>query len=81
MEKGIEREEGSIERGANRGEELKRSNGFDLMNGGLTYEALTEQYNQIKQELFCGWTGRSENSDHTNCKNVYEVGCGSGASL
>lgn len=61
--------------------ELKRSNGFDLMNGGLTYEALIEQYNQIKQELFCGWTGRSENSDHTNCKNVYEVGCGSGASL
>ena len=34
--------------------ELKRSNGFDVIGDGLSYEALLEQYENIKARLFDG---------------------------
>lgn len=52
--------------------ESKRCNGFDVVNEGLTYEALFEQYKYIKRNLF-------DNCDNT--PSVFEVGCGSGANL
>lgn len=51
--------------------ELKRSNGFDVMEGGLSYESLMEQYQCVKKEL----------SAARPIESVYEVGCGSGANL
>lgn len=53
--------------------ELKRSNGFDVINE-LTYDALYGQYLRMKQNL-CH-PGHQE-----GIKSVYEVGCGAGASL
>lgn len=55
--------------------ELKRSNGFDVVGEGLSYEALLEQYEMTKEELLAG-LGRNIRE----C-SVYEVGCGSGANL
>lgn len=60
--------------------ELKRSNGFDVLEDGLTYEALEEQKNEMEKWLsgncFLGGDSRK-----TQIKSIYEVGCGSGASL
>lgn len=57
--------------------ELKRSNGFDVMEGGLTYEALVDQYQRIKKEL----SFYAEDTEVQPMKSVFEVGCGSGANL
>ena len=55
--------------------ELKRSNGFDVIGDGLSYEALLEQYENIKARLFDGM-------EKNICEcSVYEVGCGSGATF
>lgn len=52
--------------------ELKRSNGFDVYNGKMTYESYIKQYEDMKAEL--------EYPDK-KIVSVYEVGCGSGANL
>lgn len=57
--------------------ELKRSNGFDVIGDGLSYEALMCQYIQIKENLTLGTCG----TEKKEVKSVYEVGCGSGANL
>jgi len=59
--------------------ELKRSNGFDVVGDGLTYEAFWGQYLQAKNEL--SFKSNSPNGDCMYIKSVYEVGCGSGANL
>lgn len=51
--------------------ELKRSNGFDVVGDGISYEAYVSQYNETKGKL---------SRDH-KITSVYEVGCGSGANL
>lgn len=57
--------------------ELKRSNGFDVVeDGGPEYEAWLRQYRQIKHEL-----AFDKDSEINNLNSVYEVGCGSGANL
>lgn len=53
--------------------ELKRSNGFDVVEDGLTYESLEEQKNEMENWL--SGKGKKE------IKSIYEVGCGSGANL
>ena len=50
--------------------ELKRIDGFDVLEGGLSYEALEAQYQETKNAL-CLRSGDS----------VFEVGCGCGANL
>lgn len=55
--------------------ELKRSNGFDVIGDGLTYDALYQQYTQIKEKLSC------HASKTITLSSVYEVGCGSGSNL
>lgn len=55
--------------------ELKRSCGFDVLHEGLTYEALYEQYTQIKKKL----TTKQEKA--LSVSSIYEVGCGSGSNL
>ncbi len=50
---------------------LKRSDGFDVMDGGLTVQALYEQYQQIMNML----------SAKHKIQSVYEVGCGGGGNL
>ena len=53
--------------------ELKRSNGFDVVDGAFTYESFLQQYAHTKEMLrISGGTGE---------KSVYEIGCGSGANL
>lgn len=52
--------------------ELKRANGFDVVNGGIPYDSLMEQYSVTKKKLL-------EHSPRAN--SLYEVGCGSGANL
>lgn len=53
--------------------ELKRSNGFDVVEDGLSYEAFLDQKNEIMRRF----------SSDNSCKisSIYEVGCGSGANL
>lgn len=55
--------------------ELKRYAGWDLgkENVKLTYEIWEKQYREIKDNLNLGYHGKLE--------SVFEVGCGSGASL
>ena len=55
--------------------ELKRSNGFDVVEGGIPYESLLNQYRQMKQRL------SRPLPEGTGLQSVYEVGCGSGANL
>lgn len=50
--------------------ELKKINGFDVINNGLSYEALAEQFNKICAKVGAGIE-----------KSIFEVGCGSGANL
>lgn len=55
--------------------ELKRSSGFDVVEGGIPYESFLEQYREMKERL-------SRNIPGGNAvQSVYEVGCGSGANL
>lgn len=57
--------------------ELKRSNGFDIVDNGLAYSIWKTQYQQIKDFL----EEDSENGKAIILNSVYEVGCGSGANL
>lgn len=50
--------------------ELKKINGFDVIDNGLSYEALFEQFNKICRKVDLGIE-----------KSIFEVGCGSGANL
>lgn len=55
--------------------ELKRSNDFDVVEGGIPYESLLNQYREMKQRL------SRPLSEGTNLQSVYEEGCGSGANF
>lgn len=55
--------------------ELKRSNGFDVVEGGIPYESLLAQYREMKQRLCRSLP------EGTTLQSVFEVGCGSGANL
>ena len=57
--------------------ELKRANGFDVINGGLSINALINQYKDIKQNFSLSFNDK----DFANIKSVYEIGWGSGANL
>lgn len=61
--------------------ELKRSNGFDVVDGAFTYESFLQQYTHTKDMLGIP----SETGENTACQgeiqSVYEIGCGSGANL
>lgn len=50
---------------------LKETDGFDVLNGGLSLEALKEQYRRTMEML---------GKEH-EIASVYEVGCGCGANL
>lgn len=50
--------------------ELKRINGFDV-DGELTFNAFSEQYEEFKNHL----------QKYRQIQSVYEIGCGSGANL
>lgn len=50
---------------------MKELNGFDVVDGGMTYEALYDQYIHIKDKI----------NLFNNCESIYEVGCGCGANL
>ena len=51
---------------------LKAANGFDIVNGGIPYESLMEQFEMTKRVL-------TKNAPEAH--SLYEVGCGSGANL
>ncbi len=57
--------------------ELKRANGFDVINGGLSINALINQYEDIKQNFSLYF----KDKDFSKIKSIYEIGCGSGANL
>ncbi len=54
----------------------EKYNGFDVIGEGLTYEAILQQYYQIKEALFM-----TTESVSVPIKSVYEVGGGSGVNL
>lgn len=53
--------------------ELKRCNGFDVLGGAISKNALVNQYENIKHRLVEGACEK--------VNSVYEFGCGSGANL
>lgn len=55
--------------------ELKRSNGFDVVEGGIPYGSLLGQYHEMKERL------SRPLPEGAALQSVYEVGCGSGANL
>lgn len=55
--------------------ELKRSNGFDVVEGGIPYKSFLAQYQEMKERL------SRPIPEGTDLQSVYEVGCGSGANL
>lgn len=55
--------------------ELKRSNGFDVVEGGIPYKSFLNQYQEMKERL------SRPIPEGTDLQSVYEVGCGSGANL
>lgn len=55
--------------------ELKRSDGFDVVEGGISYASFLGQYREMKERLSRGLPVGAE------IQSVYEVGCGSGANL
>ena len=57
--------------------ELKRANGFDVINGGLSINSLISQYEDIKQNF----SECFKDKDFSKVKSIYELGCGSGANL
>lgn len=56
--------------------ELKRCDGFDVLGGGMAYEALVEQYQHIKGNLSSDGMGSK-----VPLESIYEVGGGAGANL
>ena len=57
--------------------ELKRLNGFDVVGGGIKYDAFCKQYQDTKRMLVIETEARIQHA----IKSVFEVGCGSGANL
>ena len=57
--------------------ELKRIDGFDIQNDGMTYSAFERQYEILKSELAFVPGAMERNA----LKSVFEVGCGCGANL
>lgn len=55
--------------------ELKRSNGFDVVKGGIAYTSFLDQYHEMVKKL------SHRLPDGESLQSVYEVGCGSGANL
>lgn len=55
--------------------ELKRTNGFDVVKGGISYESFLKQHQQMREYL------SRHLPDGAALQSVYEVGCGSGANL
>lgn len=51
--------------------ELKRAIGNDVISGGIPYEGLINEFQQLSDML----------AKHKEIKSVYEVGCGSGGNL
>lgn len=50
---------------------MKKLNGFDIFEGGLTYEAFMEQHKSLTEKL----------CRKKPCESVFEIGCGSGGNL
>lgn len=62
--------------------ELKRSNGFDVVDGAFTYESFLQQYTHTKEMLCTPCASTKEMScARKEIHSVYEIGCGSGANL
>lgn len=55
--------------------ELKRADGFDVVEGGISYASFLEQYHEMRKHLSLRLPAGG------GIKSVYEVGCGSGANL
>lgn len=55
--------------------ELKRADGFDVVEGGISYASFLEQYHEMKKNLSLRLP------EGAAIRSVYEVGCGSGANL
>ena len=51
--------------------ELKRIDGFDLYEGGISYESLIEQHQLIMDKL----------SKYSKPRTVFDLGCGAGAEM
>ena len=54
---------------------LKRINGFDILDGGITYQEFYKQYIDTKVNL------ESNSEFHGEKKQIFEIGCGDGANL
>lgn len=50
---------------------MKKLNGFDIVENGITYEEFMEQHKRLVEKLCL----------HKPCKSVFEIGCGSGGNL
>lgn len=50
---------------------MKKLNGFDIIEDGISYEAFTEQHDRLTERLCL----------KKPCESVFEVGCGSGGNL
>lgn len=57
--------------------ELKRANGYDIVEGGITLDAFKKQYKEFKACFADNFPDKS----FSHIKSIYEVGCGSGANL
>lgn len=55
--------------------ELKRADGFDVVEGGISYASFLEQYHGMRRRLSLHLPEGAE------IQSVFEVGCGSGANL
>lgn len=55
--------------------ELKRADGFDVVEGGISYASFLEQYPGMKRRLSLHLPEGAE------IRSIFEVGCGSGANL
>lgn len=55
--------------------ELARSDGYDVVQGQISYESFLERHNEIKNKL------SARLADGQTIQSVFEVGCGSGANL
>lgn len=50
---------------------MKKLNGFDIVESGISYEAFMEQHKSLTERL----------CQRKPCKSVFEIGCGSGGNL
>lgn len=50
---------------------MKKLNGFDIVEGGISYEAFMEQHKSLAEKLCL----------KKPCESVFEIGCGSGGNL